>query len=323
VGYLVVGAASTAFLLYGLALLFGLTGQTQLHAAGVALREVKPTQAAVLLALSLLIGGFSVRIGLVPVRWWTRTFEIGVPLRVVLFIESVGVVTGLAVFGRLLTATFGNTKIPYAALVAGLAAVAMTAGNLLAVMQTSIRRLLVYSMIAQAGFGLAALTNVKGDGLSALLVYLAVLALTSAGAFATVIAYSRSVHSDAIADLGGMARSTPGLALALAITLLSLAGLPPLAGFLGKLLILQATVDGGYTWLAVIAAANIVIASLGYARVIRTAFIDPPVFEVMPARLDRGIRTAVGVACAGIVFLGLFMEPLYRAATYGRAALFH
>jgi NADH-quinone oxidoreductase subunit N len=323
VGYLVLGAASTGFLVYGLALLFGLTGQTRLQAAGPALSEIKATQAAVLLALSLLIAGFAVRIGLVPVRWWTRTFEVGVPLRVVLFIESVGVVTAFAVFGRLLGTTFGGTKIPYAALIAGVAAIAMTAGNLLALMQTSIRRLLVYSMIAQAGFGLAAFTNLRGAGMSALLVFLAALALTSAGAFATLIAYSRSVHSDAISDLAGMARATPGLALAMAISLLSLAGLPPLAGFLGKLLILEAAVSGGYTWLAVIAAVNIVIAALGSVRVIRTAFIDPPVFEVVPARLDRGIRAAVGLACAGLVFMGVFMDPLYRAATYGGAAIFH
>jgi NADH-quinone oxidoreductase subunit N len=323
VGYLILGAASTGFLVYGLALLFGLTGQTRLQAAGPALSEIKATQAAVPLALSLLIAGFAVRIGLVPVRWWTRTFEVGVPLRVVLFIESVGVVTAFAVFGRLLGTTFGGTKIPYAALIAGVAAIAMTAGNLLALMQTSIRRLLVYSMIAQAGFGLAAFTNLRGAGMSALLVFLAALALTSAGAFATLIAYSRSVHSDAISDLAGMARATPGLALAMAISLLSLAGLPPLAGFLGKLLILEAAVSGGYTWLAVIAAVNIVIAALGSVRVIRTAFIDPPVFEVVPARLDRGIQAAVGLACAGLVFMGVFMDPLYRAATYGGAAIFH
>lgn len=322
-GYLVLGGASSGLLIYGLALIFGLTGQTQLHAAGSALSKVKATEAAALLALSLLLGGFAVRMGLVPVRWWSRTFEVGVPLRIVLLIESVGVVAAFAVFARLLATTFAGTKLPYAALIAGLAAVAMTAGNLIAVIQTSIRRLLVYSMIAQAGFGLAAFTNVKGGGLSALLVFLAALALTSAGAFATVIAYGRSVHSDAISDMAGMARATPALALLLAITLLSLAGLPPLAGFLGKLLIMQAAVDGGYTWLVVIAAANIVIAALGYLRVIRTIFIDPPVFEVVPAPLDRGIQAALSLAGAGMVFMGLFMEPLYRAASYGRAALLH
>ena len=323
IGYIVLGLASTGFLVYGLALVFGLSGQTGLHRAGVALNAVQPTQAAVLLALSLLIGGFALRIGLVPVRWSTRTFETGIPLRSVILIESVGVVAGFAVFGRLLASTFGSTRVPYAALFAGVAAVAMTAGNLAALTESSIRRMLVYFMVAQAGFGLAAFTDLKGAGLSALLVFLVALALTSVAAFAAVIAYSRSVHSDAIADLAGMSRATPALALVLAITLLSMAGLPPLAGFLGKLLILRATVESGFTWLAVIAAVNILIAALGVLRVVRTAFIDPPVFEVVPARLDRGIQTALSLACIGIVFMGLLLEPLYRAASYGRAALLH
>jgi len=199
----------------------------------------------------------------------------------------------------------------------------MTAGNLLALTQTSVRRLLAYSTIAQAGFALAALTNVKGTGISALLVFLVALALTSIGAYAAVIAYARSIHSDAIRDLAGMSRWSPGLAIALAVALLSFAGLPPTAGFFGKLLVLQATVYGGYAWLAVVAVVNIVLAALGYVRVVRTIFVDPPVFEVRPARLDRGIRVAVGLATAGVVLMGLLLGPLYSAATYARAALLH
>ena len=104
---------------------------------------------------------------------------------------------------------------------------------------------------------------------------------------------------------------------------LSLAGLPPLAGFFGKLLVLQAAVDGGYAWLAVIGVANMVLAAFGYLRVVRSVFLDSPVFEVVPVRLDGGIRATVGLASAGIVFMGLLLGPLYAAATYGRNALLH
>jgi len=322
-GYLSAGAASSGLLLYGLALLFGLTGETRLAAAGHALAAVTPNQAAVMLTLSLLLGGFALRMGLLPARWWTRGFEVGVPLRVVMFIESVGVVAAFAVFGRLAATTFSGSKIAYPAMIAGVAAVAMTAGNLLALTQTSVRRLLAYSTIAQAGFALAAFTDVRGTGISALLVFLVALALTSAGAFGAVIAYARSIHSDAIRDLAGMSRWSPGLAIALAVALLSLAGLPPVAGFFGKLLVLQAAVNGGYAWLAVVGVVNIVLAAFGYLRVVRTIFIDPPVFEVTSAHLDRGIRAAVGLATAGIVFMGLLLGPLYAAATYGRGALLH
>lgn len=322
-GYPSAGAASSGLLLYGLALLFGLTGETRLAAAGHALAAVTPNQAAVMLTLSLLLGGFALRMGLLPARWWTRGFEVGVPLRVVMFIESVGVVAAFAVFGRLAATTFSGSKIAYPAMIAGVAAVAMTAGNLLALTQTSVRRLLAYSTIAQAGFALAAFTDVRGTGISALLVFLVALALTSAGAFGAVIAYARSIHSDAIRDLAGMSRWSPGLAIALAVALLSLAGLPPVAGFFGKLLVLQAAVNGGYAWLAVVGVVNIVLAAFGYLRVVRTIFIDPPVFEVTSAHLDRGIRAAVGLATAGIVFMGLLLGPLYAAATYGRGALLH
>ena len=322
-GYLTAGAASSGLLLYGLALLFGLTGDTRLAAAGHALAGVAPNQSAIMLTLSLLLGGFALRMGLLPARWWTRGFEVGVPLRVVMFIESVGVVTAVAVFGRLAVTTFSSTRIAYPAVIAGVAAVAMTAGNLLALTQTSVRRLLAYSTIAQAGFALAALTDLKGNGISALLVFLVALALTSVGAFSAVIAYARSIHSDTIRDLAGMSRWSPGLAIALAVGLLSLAGLPPTAGFFGKLLVLQAAVNGGYAWLAVVGVVNIVLAALGYVRVLRTIFVDPPVFEVTPARLERGIQTAVGLATAGIVFMGLLLGPLYAAASYGRSALLH
>jgi NADH-quinone oxidoreductase subunit N len=321
--YLTTGAASSALVLYGLALIFGLTGETQLAAAGRAMAALGPNQPALLLALSLLLGGFALRMGLLPVRWWTRGFEAGIPLRVIVFVQSAGVVTAFAVFGRLAASTFAGSRIPYAAVIAGVAAVAMTAGNLLALTQTSVRRLLVYSSIAQGGFALAAFTDLKGTGLSALLVFLVALALGNIAAFAAVIAYARSVHSDGIRDLAGMSRAAPGLSIALAVALVSLIGLPPVAGFFGKLLVLQAAVDGGYAWLAVVGVLNIMFATFAALRVLRVVFVDPPVFEVAPARLDRGIAAAVALASAGVVFMGLLMGPLDAAATYGRNALLH
>ncbi len=322
-GYLVAGAASSALLLYGLALVFGLTGETQLAAAGRAMAAIAPNQPALLLAFGLLLGGLALRMGLLPVRWWPRGFEAGVPLRVIMFVQSVGVVVAFAVFGRLAASTFAGSRIPYAAVIAGVAAVAMTGGNLLALTQASVRRLLVYSSIAQGGFALAAFTDLKGAGLSALLVFLVALALGNLAAFAAVIAYARSVHSDAIRDLAGMARAAPGLALALGVALVSLIGLPPVAGFFGKVLVLQAVVDSGYAWLAVVGVSNIMFAALGYLRVLRIVFVDAPVYEVVPARLDRAIYAAIWLASAGVIFMGVLLGPLYAAASYGRAALLH
>jgi NADH-quinone oxidoreductase subunit N len=190
-------------------------------------------------------------------------------------------------------------------------------------MQASVRRLLVYAGIAQGGFALAAFTDLKGLGLSALVVFLVGLALSNVCAFAAVIAYARFVHSDAIRDLAGMSRAAPGLAVALAVAVVSLIGLPPVAGFFGKVLVLQAAVSSGYAWLAVVGVANIAFAAFGYLRLLKVAFVDPPVFEVVPVRLDRGIQAAVLLASAGVVFMGVLLGPLYAAASYGRAALLH
>ena len=322
-GYLVLGAASSAILLYGLAVIFGITGDTRLPGAGQALAALRGPQPALLLALCLLLAGFALRMGLLPVRWWTRGFESGVPLRVIMFVLSVGVVAAFTVFARIGASTFAASHIPYAAVIAVVAALAMTAGNLLAVTQSSVRRLVVYSAIAQAGYGLVAFTDLKRAGIGALLVFLTALALTSICAFSVIIGYARSVHSDAVRDLAAMSRTTPGLAVALGVAVVSLAGLPPVAGFFGKLFVLQAAVDGGFAWLAVVGALNIVLAALGYVRILRIAFVDPPVFEVAPVRLGLGIRTAVALSAAGIVFMGLLLGPLYAAASYGKAALLH
>jgi NADH-quinone oxidoreductase subunit N len=219
--------------------------------------------------------------------------------------------------------TFAGSHIPYAAVIAVVAALAMTAGNLLAVTQSSVRRLLVYAGIAQAGYALVAFTDLKRAGIAALLVFLTALALTSVCAFATIIAYARAVHSDAIRDLAAMSRTTPGLAVALGLAVISLAGLPPVAGFFGKVLVLQAAVDGGFAWLAVVGALNIVLAALGYVRILRIAVVDPPVFEVAPVRLGLPIRAAVVLSTAGIVFMGLLLGPLYTAASYARSAILH
>jgi NADH-quinone oxidoreductase subunit N len=322
-GYLVLGAASSAILLYGLAVIFGLAGDTRLPAAGQALAALHGSQPALLLALCLVLAGFALRMGLLPVRWWTRGFESGVPLRVIMFVLSVGVVAAFSAFARIAVSTLAGSHIPYAAVIAIVAALAMTAGNLLAVTQSSVRRLVVYSAVAQAGYALVAFTDLKRAGIGALLVFLTALTLTSICAFATIIGYARSVHSDAVRDLAAMSRTTPGLAVALGLAMVSLAGLPPVAGFFGKLLVLQAAVDGGFAWLAVVGALNIVLAALGYVRILKIAFVDPPVFEVAQVRLGSGIRAAVALSAAGIVFMGLFLGPLYAAASYGKSAILH
>lgn len=322
-GYLILGMAGTAILVYSLALVFGLAGDTRFSAAGRALRLTHPGQPAALLAISLLLIGFLGKLGLVPVRWWTRAFDRGVPMRVLAFVSSAGMVVGLAAFTRLLWSLFEGTAIAYAPLLAAVAAIAMTGGTLLALAQSSVRRLLAYSTVAQGGYALTALVGLRHDGVSALLVFVVALAITNLCAFAAMIAYSRAVHSDAIGDLAGMSRSMPGAAVVLAVALASMTGLPPLAGFFGKFAVLQAALVGGYAWLAVIGVFNVLLAALCYLRVIRVAFFDPPVYEVAPPRRDWSVRLAMGLTTAALVLFGLGLGPILTAASHGQHALSH
>jgi NADH-quinone oxidoreductase subunit N len=322
VGYAIAGAVSSGLFLYGLALLFGLTGDTHLR-LGAGVPAGRSSALAVILLLSLLIAGLALRMGVLPVRWWGRSFEVGASLRIVVLVQGLGALTAFAVFGRILATVFARTTVPYAPIIAVLAAVVMTAGTVLSVTQGSLRRMVAYAAIGQAGFALAAFTDLRRAGLAALVVFLVALALTTTGAYASVIAYARSVHTDSVRDLAGMSAATPGLALSLSLALLSLAGVPPLVGFLGRLLVLQAMVEGGYAWLAVIGIANIVFGGIGYLRIVKLAFVDPPIFEVERIPLDGGLRVAVGAATAGIVFTGFLLGPLYSAASYARNSLLH
>ena len=321
-GYLVLGVAGTATMLYGLALLYGLTGETRFSALGQALRAIGPRQPAVLLAICLLLVGFAGKLGLVPVRWWTRRFDLGVPVPVLAFTVSVGGLAAFAAFTRLLH-VFTSTSIPYAAVVAVVATLAMTAGNLVALAQTSVRRLLVYSGIAQGGYALVALTDLKAGGVSALLVLLVGLALTYICAFGAVIGYGRAVHSDSIRDLAGMSNTNPGLALALGLGLASLTGFPLLAGSFGKFLVIRAGMEAGFAWLAVVAVINLLLGAICYLRVMRVAFLEPPVYDVTHRPLDRPLQLAIGVGSVGVVAFGFLMGPLLTAAGYGQQALSH
>ncbi|MDQ6711234.1 MAG: NADH-quinone oxidoreductase subunit N [Candidatus Dormibacteraeota bacterium] len=323
VGYLVLGMAGTAILVYGLALIYGLTGETRLAAAGRAMRTIGAGQPAALLALTLLIVGFLGKLGMTPVRWWTRAFDLGVPMRVLAFVSSVGVLAGFAAFTRVLWSTFSSTSIGYSTVIAVVAAIAMTGGAVLALAQTSVRRLLVYSTVAQGGYALAAMVDLPRNGVRAMLVFVIALGLTNLCAFAAMMGFARAVHSDAIRDLAGMARSTPGVAVVLGLAIASLIGLPPLAGFFAKFVALKAVVDGGFTWLAVVGVFDILLLALCYLRLVRVAFLDPPVYEVPPHRLDWPLRLAMGVSTAGVIFLGLGLGPLLTAASYGQHALVH
>ncbi len=321
--YLVTSLAGSAVLLYGLALAYGLTGQTNLRAVGAALTERSASEPAVLLVLVLLVAGFALKLGFVPFQWWlAETFQAAPPAAAA-FLSSVGIGAAFAVFGRVMQATFGPTKIAFPVVLAVLAAVTMTYASLAALGQTSIRRLLAYLTLAQVGYGLASVAAVQRGGVNALLLFVLTLAITNLGACWALLAYSQAIDSDRVADLTGMSRYAPVLALIAALSLASMAGLPPLAGFFGKVLVLEAAVQAGLGWLAVVGVANLLLLAFAVLRVMRVAYLDPPTYEIDAIPLGRPVATGLGITAAAVIALAIFLGPLYAAASAGASTLGH
>ena len=312
--YFLYGAALSAVMLYGMSWLYGATGSTDLSGIATALMEAENTPRPVVLpALILMAAGFAFKIGAVPFHQWAPDAYEGAPTPVTAFLSVGPKIAGFALIVRvMLTALpidLANLAMDWRALLMAIAALTMTVGNLVALWQQDIKRLLAYSSIAQAGYILIGVVAASPRGVTAVLLYLAAYALTNLGTFAAVIAFSNQAGSDAIEDYAGLSKRAPALALALIICLLSLGGIPPTAGFIGKLYLFSAAIEEGLLWLAIVGVINSVISLSYYWKIIRAMYL-------VPAQTDERLTTspalavALGVTVAGVLIVGAFPGPL-------------
>jgi NADH:ubiquinone oxidoreductase subunit 2 (subunit N) len=291
--YFLVGAISTAIMLYGLSLLFGLTGSTSLAGIAAALKS-SPAGTLTTLAVVLTLVGFAFKVALVPFHTWCPDAYQGAPTPITAFLSVGPKAAGFAVLSRVFLTCFSPDVASWPYLLAGLSIVSMTVGNLLAIPQTNIKRMLAYSSISQAGYLLiglvcatpwaaagsspahAAQSLLPGGpafGISALLLYLAAYLFMNLGAFLVVIAVARRTGTYAILDYSGLMQESPFLAVSLAVFFLSLAGVPPTGGFVGKLYLFAAAIGSGLWWLAVAGVVNSVISLYYYFNVVRNMFM--------------------------------------------------
>ncbi len=326
--YLLLGAVSTAVLLYGMAFLFGLSGTTKLIApagepsiAAVVAEADSGLRAGLVMAMVFMAAGFAFKMAVVPFQMWVPDVYEGAPTPVVAFLSVASKAAGFAVLLRVfyegLSAQFVSSD--WANLFAAVAAVSMTVGNIVALTQTNIKRLLGYSSIAQAGnfmVGVAAISAADGNftlGAGATVFFLATYAFTNLGAFFAILAISNKIGSDDIADYGGMGRRAPLLALALAFCLISLTGIPPTAGFVAKIYVFNAAVHSDLVWLVIVAVLNSAVAAYYYLRVVGHMYVAPaPSEERIPASWPLGF--ALGVATLGVLVMGVVPTPLISAA---------
>jgi NADH-quinone oxidoreductase subunit N len=319
--YYLLGVLASAVMLYGMSLIYGFTGTTILADIGAQMAGNPAEQPMVTLAIVFIIVGFAFKVSAVPFHSWAPDTYEGAPTPVTAFL-SVASKTGgfVALLLLVFLGFFGRDDI-WGPMFGILAALTMTVGNLIALRQTNIVRMLAYSSIAQAGYILVPLA-VAGAGpgqasqsaFTAAVVYLLVYAAMNLGAFAVVIAVARKTRSGEISSYGGLYEYAPGLAVIMTIFLFSLAGIPPLAGLWAKLFVFRAVIDAGTPWallLGVVVAVNSVIALFYYAAIAKEMWMNPvPDGDTTRIRVPAPLITALGITAALVVVVGVYPQTL-------------
>jgi NADH-quinone oxidoreductase subunit N len=319
VKYFLLGAFASAFFLYGIALLFGATGTTNLARIADVLSKSKADPTLLLVGAGLLIAGFAFKVALVPFHWWTPDVYEGAPTTITAFM-SVGVkAAAFGAFFRTFQIALPSIALDWRDTLAFISIVTMTLGNVAALLQPNIKRMLAYSSIAHAGYILIALVATGDRGVSGALFYILAYTLTNLGAFAAVIALSDGVRERlTVSDFGGAAKQHPLIALALTICMLSLAGFPPFGGFIGKFLIFSAAVETGYTWLAIVAVLNSMISVYFYLRPVVAMYMSEPASgwdKIRP--VPALVAIALVIVVIGVIALGIFPSPIIAFAQVG------
>ncbi|MDP2662798.1 MAG: NADH-quinone oxidoreductase subunit N [Dehalococcoidia bacterium] len=326
--YLLLGAISSAVLLYGMALIYGATGVTNLNDIAQAIQaslrqDPNGILPAVFLGVVLMTAGFGFKIAAAPFHMWAPDVYEGAPTPVTGFLTAASKAAGFAVILRVFFVILGTDlplPVEWPTLFAVLSALTMTVGNLMAIPQTNIKRMLAYSSIAHAGFMMVGVAAFSAQGLQGVFYYLLGYSFTSLGAFAVIIAISERLGSDRIADYSGVARRAPGLALALAICLTSLIGFPPTAGFVAKIYVFWAALQQGLLWLVLFGVLNSVVSAYYYLRVLRTMYLGAPSSdERLP--VSKTLVVAMTVAVIAVLVIGILPTPWLNAGGGAAAVL--
>jgi NADH-quinone oxidoreductase subunit N len=314
--YFLLGAFASGFFLYGIALIYGATGSTNLARVGAAVAGGVANDPMFLIGLGLLLVGFGFKISAVPFHMWASDVYQGAPTSVTALIATGSKAAAFAALGRVLLESVRASHVDWTSLLWVLAVLSMTLGNVVALAQQNVKRLLAYSSIAHGGYVLVGMVAGGALGNASVLFYLLAYTFTTAGAFGALLLLERSGREAVeVSDLGGLASRHPLLALALGLLLLSLVGIPPTAGFVGKLYLFGAAVQAGYIWLAVIGVLNSAVAAYYYLRLIVFMYMREPV-EGPPTVLVPSVAgsLALVVSVWGVVQLGVLPAPLLSLA---------
>ena len=323
--YLILGGVSSALLLFGISLIYGLAGTTFLTEVKTTLivrflsgGEIVP---ALVLGFIFMIAGFGFKLALVPFHMWVPDVYEGAPTPITAFLSVASKAAGIAAFLRVFFHSFLIFQVDWVLLMAVLASLAMIMGNIIALLQTNIKRMLAYSSIAQIGYILLGVVAATSRGVASVAFYTFVYLFANMGAFITAIAFSHTTGSDQIKDYAGLSRRSPALAAMMAVFMLSLVGIPPLAGFMGKYYLFSAAIEQGYIWLVVIAILTSVISLYYYLNVVRQMYFQTST-EESPILMGAALKTALLICVIGVLLLGIYPNIFLNFANQA-AMVFH
>ncbi|MEO6667653.1 MAG: NADH-quinone oxidoreductase subunit N [Nitrospiria bacterium] len=316
--YLILGSFSSAILLYGISLLYGIAGTTNLRMLGAFFAGGALDNPGLLMSMGLLVVGFGFKVAAVPFHMWTPDVYEGSPTPVTAFMSVAPKAASFAVFLRVFSEALGGLKPHWQPILITVAVASMIIGNVVAIVQTNIKRMLAYSSIAHAGYALIGIIVGGNLGTMSLMLYLMIYSLMNLGAFGMVILLRKGgLRGEEITDFTGLAKKHPVAAVMMLIFMFSLAGIPPTAGFVGKFYLFMGAVEAGLVWLAVIGVLLSAVSAYYYLRVVMVMYMREPTGEFDLAT-SPGTSVALLVTTLAVLIIGLFPAPLID---YTKAAI--
>jgi NADH-quinone oxidoreductase subunit N len=318
--YFVLGALSSGMLLYGASLVYGLTGHTGFADIAKAL-SLSGSNLGIIFGIVFIIAGLAFKVSAVPFHMWTPDVYEGAPTPVTAFFAAAPKIAAVALFTRVMVGPFANVTQDWQQVVVLVSLASMVLGAFAAIGQSNIKRLLAYSSIANMGFALVGLAAGSVEGVQGVLVYMLIYLVTTLGVFACVLAMRRKgVYVESISDLAGLGRTNKGLAFVLAMLMFSLAGIPPLAGFFGKLFVFSAAIKAGLYVLAIVGVIASVVGAYYYLRIVKIMYFEEPAAAFDP--MDGEVKWVVYVAGAFVLVFGLIAYPMLDLAITAAKSLF-
>jgi len=318
--YFVLGALSSGMLLYGCSLIYGYTGATGFGAISQSLAGQETTPLGVIFGLVFLVAGLAFKVSAVPFHMWTPDVYEGAPTPVTAFFAVAPKIAAMGLFVRVMMGPFMEIVEDWQLIIVFLSIASMLVGAFIALVQTNIKRLMAYSSIGHVGYALVGLASGSLAGVQSVLIYLTIYLAMNVGAFAIILSMRRKEGMlESIDDLAGLSQTRPGMAMALAIFMFSLAGIPPLAGFFGKFYVFFAAIKADLIALSVIGVLASVVSAYYYLRIVKLMYFDAPSveFDVEPG---RAMKIIMGGAALFTVFFVAVPAPLRSAAQAAASA---